>query len=64
MTDPDLMLALRESYQEVRSRRRRIFSDVRPENLSDLRRYLRYFMDALDILLDIQRDRRWRREGY
>lgn len=49
---------LRESYQEVLARRKRQIS------ISTLRRYLRYTMDILDIYLDIQRDRRWRREEW
>lgn len=61
MSESDIMEAMKESYQEVLSRRRNIFSG-RAETISVLRRYLLYATDILDIYLSIQRDRRWRKE--
>lgn len=61
MSESDIMEAMKESYQEVLSRRRNIFGG-RTETVSVLRRYLLYATDILDIYLSIQRDRRWRKE--
>lgn len=62
MAESDIMEAMKASYQEVLSRRRRNVFNGRAESVSVLRRYLLYFTDILDIYLSIQRDRRWRRE--
>lgn len=73
MTQEEALKLLRESYQEVLAREKKpvipavheIFSrEKRRVNISTLRRYLRYTMDILDIYLDIQRDRRWKREEW
>ncbi len=63
MSESDIMEALKESYQEVLSQKKRIPFSGRTESISVLRRYLLYFTDILDIYLSIQRDRRWRREN-
>jgi len=56
VVDTDLMQALRNSYQEVQSRKR---LGTRLGSVSSLRRYLIYLVDLLDIAVNIQRDRRW-----
>ena len=60
MTESNIMEALKESYQEVLSQRRRNIFGQRPGSVSDLRRYILYLTDILDIYLNIQRDRRWK----
>lgn len=62
MSESDIMEAMKESYQEVLSRRKRNIFSGRTETISVLRRYLLYFTDILDIYLSIQRDRKWRRD--
>jgi hypothetical protein len=62
MAESDILEALKESYQEVLSKRKRNIFHGRTESVSVLRRYLLYFTDVLDIYLSIQRDRRWRKE--
>jgi hypothetical protein len=61
MVEGDLMAALRDSYREVQSRKIRFRS---PSGLSSLRRNLTYIVDVLDIILSIQRDRRWRHNDW
>lgn len=62
MAESDILEALRDSYQEIQSRKKRINFGPKTDQISVLRRYLLYLTDILDIYLSIQRDRRWRRE--
>jgi len=62
MEERDILEALKGSYRDVLARKNRFKFHERSGSVSSLRRYLLYFTDLLDIYLNIQRDRRWRRE--
>lgn len=63
MPEPDILQALRETMKEQTKNRgtiERIFDRGHIEKIDTIRRYFMYATDLLDLILRMQRDRRYR----